>query len=45
MIFKVKNNSDFLRECVRKIRSKDISKQEKDLLKIQMNEKQIQFML
>ena len=41
VIFKVKNNSDFLHECVRKIRSKDISKQEKDLLKIKMNEKQI----
>lgn len=41
VIFKVKKTSDHLHECANKIRSKETSKEEKDRLKIEMNEQQI----
>ena len=41
VIFKVKKNSDYLHECANKIRDKNTPQKEKDLLKVDMNEKQI----
>lgn len=41
VIFKVKKNTDFMHECVRKMKKHDIKKEDKSKLQIEVNDKQI----